>query len=214
MKHTLTLTAAALLSQIAGANAAILLIIDVSNPAQVKVTATNAASYASTSMKLPSDGFTLQNVLQAAGTITSHDVVSDMITASNLFPTQSPALNGGIASRYNALGTFNYESGTGDFGAGNDLSFFQNNGGNTDNSQIFIAGQRAFNGESVWDFSAYPGLIPAAGTTGNVISGYLPLASGGGHGVILGEFTVIPEPSSLALGALAASALVLRRRRI
>lgn len=88
-----------------------------------------------------------------------------------------------------------------------------NGGGATDNSQIFTSGQRASIGESVFNLSAYAGMLPAAGVTGNITSGYLPLSSGDGHGVILGQFAVIPEPSSIALGAVAASALVLRRRR-
>lgn len=212
MKRTLLLTAAALLSQIAGANAAILLIIDVSNPGQVRFTATEALSSGTSSQTLGYEGITLKDLLKAGADIPNTNVVSNLVAISNLVPTQSPALAGGIATRYSGVATFNHDSGTGNFEPGNDLSMYQNGGGATPNSQVYTSGLRALSGESVWDLSAYASVLPNAGTTGDILSGYLP--SGGGHGVVLGQYTVIPEPSSIALGALAASALVLRRRRL
>lgn len=214
MKRTLLFSAAALLSQIGGANAAILLIIDVTNPAQVKFTATNALSSGSSSQRIGYEGVTLHDLLQAGANIPNTSVVSNMVAVSNLFPTQSPPLSGGIPTRYTGIASFNYDANNGTLGPGNDLGLYQNGGGATNDSQVFTTGLQAFNGESTWDLSAYTSMLPGAGTTGNITSGYLPVSSGGGHGVILGQYTVIPEPSSIALGALAASALVLRRRRL
>lgn len=212
MKRTLLLSAAALIAQVASTQAAILLIIDVSNPSQVKVTATAALSSGTSSQRIGLEGISLLNLLKAGANIPNTNVVTDLVATSNLFPTQSPALSGGIASRYTGLGSYDFDAGSGAFGAGNDLGVYMDGGGATNDSQIFTTGQRAFQGESVWDLSAYTSMLPAAGTTGNIISGYL--ASGSGHGVLLGEYSVIPEPSSLALGAIAASVLAIRRRRI
>lgn len=212
MKRTLLLSAAALIAQIASTQAAILLIIDVSDPSQVKITATAALSSGTSSLTLGYDGISLLNLLNSGANIPNTSVVSNLVATSNLFPTQSPALSGGVASRYTGLATFDFEGGSGTLGAGNDLGVYMNGGGATDDSQIFTSGQQAFQGESVWNLSAYTSMLPAAGVTGNIISGYL--ASGNDHGVLLGEYMVIPEPSTFALGAIAASVLAIRRRRI
>jgi hypothetical protein len=211
VKRTLLLTAAALLTQVGATNAAILLIIDVSNPALVKITSTTATSSGSSSLIIAADGITLHNIMKAGANVPNTTVVDPLVATSNLFPTQSPAATGGITSRYTGVMTFDFDSGVGTVGAGNDLSVYQNNGSGVANNQIFTAGQQAFNGESVWDLSAYASVLPNAGTTGDIISGYLP--SGTGQGVVLGQYTVIPEPSSLVLGAAAAGGLFLRRRR-
>lgn len=212
MKRTLLFSAAALVAQIASTQAAILLIIDISDPNQVKVTATAALSSGASSQRLGYEGISLLNLLKAGANIPDTSVVPSLVATSNLFPTQSPALSGGIPSRYTGLASYDFDAGSGTLGAGNDLGVYMNGGGATADSQIFTTGQRAFQGESVWDLSAYTSMLPDAGTTGNIISGYL--ASGNGHGVLLGEYSVIPEPSSFALGAIAASVLAIRRRRI
>lgn len=213
MKRTLLIAAAALFSQVVASNAAILLIIDISNPSMVKISATNGLSAGSSSQRLGYEGISLLDFLKPASNIPNTSVVSSMTATSNLVPTQSPALAGGIATRYTGLASYDFDSPTGAIGPGNDLGIYQNGGGATDNSQVFVTGQRAFVGESVFNLSQYVGMLPASGTTGSIISGYRPTSAGGGHGVILGQFTVIPEPSSVALGAIASSVLLLRRRR-
>ncbi|RYD36737.1 MAG: hypothetical protein EOP85_18085, partial [Verrucomicrobiaceae bacterium] len=149
MKRTLLLTAAALISQIGASNAAILLIIDVSNPAQVKFTATTAASSGTSSLRIGVEGVSLHNILKPGSNIPTTVTVPELVAISDLFPTQSPATSGGIAVRYNGIGSYEFNDGTGEFGTGNDLGLYQDGGGNTAGNQIFTAGSQAFNGESV-----------------------------------------------------------------
>lgn len=213
MKRILTLSAAAFIFQTLSGNALTLLIIDVTNPNAVKFTATTSNSSGSSSQRITFEGITLQDFFSTITDVPDTTAINDEFFTPTLVPTQSPAISGGIANRYSGLASYDFSDGTGNFGPGNDLSFYMNGGSGVEGSQVFTSGLRAFNGESVFNLSSFASALPASGTTGNITSGYLPSSAGAGHGVTLGQFTVIPEPSTAVLGALAAAALVVRRRR-
>lgn len=214
MKRTLLLSALAIFSLVPAANAAVVLIVDVTNPSAVKITATSALSSGSSSLRMGYDGLTLLNILPSTtSNIPNTSVVSSDVATSNLVPTQSPVTSGGIVMRYTGVGSFNHDAATGTLEPGNDLGVYQNGADGLPNSQVFNTGVQAFKGESVWNLSAFAASLPRAGTTGNVLSGYLPFTTGSQQGIVLGQYVVIPEPSAAALGGLAAASLLLRRRR-
>ncbi|RYD46746.1 MAG: lysophospholipid acyltransferase family protein [Verrucomicrobiaceae bacterium] len=155
------------------------------------------------------EGITLHNVLNGVATLGNTSALS----GSNLVPVASPVGEASAPHRYSGLATFEFDNNSSSFGAGNDLGVYMNGGGAQPNSQVYTTGVQALKGESVWNLSALGIAIPASGTTGNITSGYLFASSGGGHGIVLGQYQVIPEPSAVALGALAAGGLFLRRRR-
>jgi len=84
--------------------------------------------------------------------------------------------------------------------------------GETALPQVFSTESGAFTGEAVINLSTYSSLLPQIGTYGSIVAG----RSASGISDVIGEWTVVPEPSTYAaffgVGALA-TAVVLRRRR-
>ena len=182
----------------APAQAFTVLVIDISNPAAVTFTATGNVSLVNSSLNMALGGFTIQNFLATPEWL-------DELTTGDLHPT-------GSAYVYAGLGTFDYEGGSGNFGSANDLSIYSNGGSSTTElSQVFSTSSPAFNGVMTVNFSEFASSLPAAGTTGNVRAGYLIGESG--HTGIVGDYIVVPEPSSALLGGLGALALLKRRRK-
>lgn len=181
------------------ADAAVVLVIDISNPAAVTFTSTSANSQTNSSLNIGSEGFTIQNFFTSSANYASATGVG-----GNLAPT-------GSSFTYTQLGTFNFEANNGNFVAGNDLSIYSS-GGTTAGSQVFSTGTRAFNGVATVDFSSTPGALPTSGTTGNVYSGYFQSGTTG-HGLLIGTFQVVPEPSSLLICALGLTVVCGKRRR-
>ncbi|MFD0894651.1 hypothetical protein KBB96_05470 [Luteolibacter ambystomatis] len=179
--------------------AALVLVIDVSNPAAVTITSTSANSQTNSSLNIGSDGITIQNFFTSAANYASSTAV-----VGNLAPT-------GSGFTYAQLGTFNFEANNGNFTAGNDLSIYAT-GATTAGSQVFSTSTRAFNGVAIVDFSSTPGALPTAGTTGNVYSGYFQSGTTG-HGLLIGTFQVVPEPSPLLICALGLTVACGKRRR-
>lgn len=181
--------------------AANVLTIDISNPAAVIFTSTPALSQTNSSLNIGFDGFTIQNFF-----VITVLVPSSTVATGNLQPTGSTMFYGGT-------GSFNYEANNGVFTTGNDLSVFSNGGAPLAGSQVFSTGLRAFNGVMTIDFSSFAAALPTAGSTGTIYSGYL--ASGTpGQGLVVGQYSVVPEPSTIALGLIGLAGLTSRRRSL
>ncbi|MDP0499718.1 MAG: PEP-CTERM sorting domain-containing protein [Verrucomicrobiota bacterium JB022] len=182
------------------AQAAVLLEIDISNPAAVRFTATgNLAAADSVYPASINGGITIENFFTSSVTINQDSPVGGTLT---------PFLNGNAL--YDLFGSYEYAENV-EFGTGNDLSVYSSE---SSESQIFSTESIAFAGEAVFDFSAFIELLPAIGTTGNIFPGYTFDAE-----PAVGQWTVvgaaIPEPSTYAMGAglLALGAVALRRRK-
>jgi len=83
-------------------------------------------------------------------------------------------------------------------------------------TQTFTTSAPAFTGTMTADLSSVAALLPAIGTNGTVVAGWLGTGSGMGDSTSapMGQYTVVPEPAAASLlSALAASALFLPRRR-
>ncbi|WP_367872844.1 PEP-CTERM sorting domain-containing protein [Luteolibacter sp. Populi] len=183
------------------AQAATVLVVDISNPAAVTFTSTPNFSQTNSSLNIGTAGFTIRNFLASPASIPS-----STLGLGNLSPTGSTFV-------YSGMATFSYEANDGNFTSANDLSVFSNGGGPGAASQVFSTGTRAFNGVLTIDLSAYVSSLPAAGVTGDVISGYF-LSGTADHGETVGQFVVIPEPGSVLLGGLGFLILGFRRRSI
>lgn len=197
---TALLAAAACCAFSSTTHAANVLTIDISNPAAVTFTSTPALSETNSSLNIGTDGFTIQNFF--ALTVLVPD---STLATGDLMPTGSTFV-------YAGMGTFSFEANNGTFAAGNDLSVFAN-GAPMAGSQVFSTVTRAFNGTMVVDMSPYIAALPAAGTTGTVYSGF---RSSGitGHGLVVGQYSVVPEPNSIALALLGMTALARRKRSL
>ncbi len=169
------------LAPLATVNAAVVLVVDVSDPSAVTFTAQDAASDISSSLNRSMEGITIENFFS-----TISDVRTVRFVGGNLTPSLGIQTN-----PYVGTGTFDY-GGSIEFGIADDLSVFANN--TVENSQQFTAGQRAFNGQATIDFSTEAAALPSLGSTGDVITGFNP--NNAGEGLIIGQWTVVPEPSS------------------
>ena len=176
-------------------SAAVVLTIDISNPAAVVITGLPANSAITGNLAVNfSGGISFLEFFTANESITagSPAVISGTWRAA------------GTGTSYNETVTFAY--GNPDVVPGVDLSIYNVDVGFADD-QNFVAGTQAFFGSSTVDFSALTNL-PAIGTTGDVNLGYQA-----SHGGTIGQWQVVPEPASSGLAALGAAAVLLRRRR-
>lgn len=180
------------------------MIIDVSNPNNVIITATGGVASTASSLSASSEGFTIENFFTSAVTYPSNSTFTGNLTPVN-----------GTSEVYESFGTFEFSDDDGDFKAGNDLSVYALGNEGAD-SQIFEVGVSPFAGAANFDFSAAAASLPSVGTVGNIYSGYYLTDTGGvrqDHGRLVGQYEVIPEPSSAVLCAMASVGFVLRRRR-
>ncbi len=177
--------------------AAILLEIDISDPSAVTFTATSNNASSDSSLNASSNGFTIEGFFLSNPTV---DYIDGNVTG-----TLSPVT--GTTQTYAIAGTFDYLSGTETFGPGNDLNVTAN-GNAGSNSQVFSTSSTAFTGTAVMDLSSYVANLPLAGASGSIYPGYSLGPA------VIGEWSVVPEPSTYALGAgmLALCALALRQR--
>ena len=170
--------------------AAVVLTIDISNPSAVVVTA--VANNAQVAGTLPVDyygGISLQDFF--TGTV-------DLTAGVSITGTW---IGQGTVNRYNELVSFTY--GSPDIVPGTDLSIYHNVV-DSEQNQNFVTTAPPFTGTGTFSLAGVTSL-PALGITGNVRIGF------NGEDNILGQYLVIPEPTSMAL--LATSALLLARRR-
>jgi hypothetical protein len=174
------------------AHAATILLVDVSDPMAVVFTPTAAL---------------------AENTVLNADS-ADGIALSSFFSENVGGLTDDLDS--GAFNVFDSTAGTtrqplsrifvGDFGGITplDLNFFASGSG-TDFDMSFLDTETALTGLASHDLSALTGL-PTLGTVGDVFAGGLASSN------IIGQYQVVPEPSTVALMALGLVGLVAGRR--
>lgn len=178
--------------------AAVLFVVDVSNRAAVTITATDGRPLGDDpDFTWTADGATLLGFFTAdAG-----DDSGFLAGGGTLKPAES-------VHTYNSWQTDDYSMGA-DFEV--DLNVFYT--GFEDDPQGFDTAQRAFVGSAALDLSAHAARLPAPGTTGQILAGDSLV----NQGLILGEYTVVPEIPATAQAAVfglgAGGLLLLRRRR-
>lgn len=195
LRSLLALGAGALFAPSSGA--AVLLIVDVGNPAAVTVTATDGKPSDSESATWTFDGIVLLSFF-----------IGDIGTPGGQLDAASTLKPSGSRETYNVWDGDNFSTSG---GQAFDLNLHFNN--LVDDPQNFDTAQPAFTGTAVLDLSALSALLPAAGIGGSILSGYSDLVTG----PVIGEYTVVPEVSAGAQAGLfglgAAGLLLLRRRQ-
>ncbi|HET6407223.1 MAG TPA: hypothetical protein VFG14_05025 [Chthoniobacteraceae bacterium] len=154
--------------------AAVILVIDISDPSQVTFTATNANAQNNDADSWLQEGFSLIGFFQVS------------VTDSSLyyFDTPSNLWSPGGSFAYSTLTSINFADPLSDTYL--DLSIF----GSGFSTQDFSTIAPALTGSSTADLSEWLAFLPAAGTTGNIYSG----DGISFEGPIIGQYTVIPEP--------------------
>lgn len=171
---------------------AIVLTINIANPSAVVIT--GVANNSQITASGPVDfggGISLRNFFTQNETITN--------TPAAITGTWTPR---GTSTTFNEMVTFAF--GSPDVVPGVDLSVY-----NTvlNSGTISLSDSAApFTGSSTVNLAAY-NQLPAVGATGDINLGYL-----GTQGGVIGQWQVIPEPSSAIIGALGAVGLLRRRR--
>jgi len=167
----------------------VVLIVDVSVPDQVTITATGGLSAIDASGS-DSTGFYLDGIFGPGTSSLGASGGGDLTSANNL--------SDGSPELFRAFG--------GDPGL-NVYSYTD------DPSSTFTTGATAFSGSGTWTISsgAYAELLAGA-TSGDV---YFPADDDGdiAGANLIGEYIVIPEPTSLALLGMGVSIVLVRRRR-
>lgn len=188
MKRVLSLIAGLTLGTMAQAQ--VLLTVDISNPANVTVTATGANAAVNDSSAQDFLGFTLIGFL--TGDSNALTGVGGTLEAD------------GADGPYDQVFALDYAAG--DLSAGPDLNLFVSAGSGT---QIFSTSSPAFTGVLAGNLSVFAALLPSSGHSGAIQVG------GGPSGSVLGTYTVVPEPSTFLLAtATWGISLIFRRRRI
>jgi len=187
----LVLAAGLFAATLPAAGQSILLNINEANPSAVQFTATVNHSFVNDSSQYNTFGVDLINYFTASTT-----------AGGSVTGTLTPA---GTSAAYNTWFPDNLH-----FGNNVDLNLFN---GSTVQQQTFTTSSPAFTGTAIINLSGYN--LPATGANGNIYSG--DARSPGG--VIIGTWTVVPEPpvtAQFALGAmvLAGLAFVRRARRV
>lgn len=191
MRYPLSLLLASSL-MVGSSFGAVVLTIDISNPTVTVFTAVANNSQSNDTV-----------LVDYGGGIAIRDffVGNESITVANPVVFTGNWTARGTTSSYNETVTFTY--GNANPVPARDLSVYYNVL-NAANNQVFVTSAAPFTGSSTADFSDYANL-PAVGATGDVFSDYQ-------NGVVLGQWVVIPEPSTAFLGAIGALALLRRRR--
>ncbi len=169
---------------------AVLIEVDVTNPAAVTLTATGNASQVNDSSATLYDGVTLVQFFTVP-----FPGYQDFALSGNLTAPSGHGLS------YNHSVDDDYPL------ALTGLNLFYSGTYQTD-VQSFSTAAPAFTGVAVASLSAFVARLPAAGASGNIIAGY----NYGGSEAVLGQWAVVPEPSMLVLGGIGAAACLLRRR--
>lgn len=175
-------------------SAALVLTINISNPSSTIITVVPNNSQITGNLNVNFDGgISLVAFFSANESIT----VADPLGINGTWTAR------GTSSAYNEMVTFNY--GNSAVVPGRDLSIYNVDALNGD-TQKFLSSAAPFTGTSTVNFSSFANL-PAVGTTGNVNIGYQ-----NSHGGVIGQWVVVPEPSSLLIASVGLVGLLRRRR--
>ena len=169
------------------ARAEVVLLVDITNPAAVKITATSAFA-------------------QAAGPAVPQLVGIDLLQ----FFTAPVDLGVGyfLSSTLTPPGGGAYLNFEDDNYSGSDIDLNLLDGGNLEDPQNFNTSSPAFTGEGTLDLSGVAAYLPAFGASGNVLNG----ANDATFGTVVGQWQAVPEPSTYVLLALVVLFLVVLRR--
>lgn len=188
LKKNLILMPFMLVAASIAAPAAILLEVDISNPAAVVIRSTDANPITNSN--------TFNNFL---GVTLLQFLASDSVI-SGLIPTATLTANH-AEDAYNEWWITELNSGRLDLNL-----YFDSEADAT--PQQFNTAQPAFTGAATLNMSSAFAALPSIGHTGNIIAGDATLT-----GPVIGQFLVIPEPSAILLLSTT-SLLALRRHRV
>ncbi len=184
--------------------AEVLLEIDVSNPSAVVFTATDAFSAQNHNSATTYDGISILNFFTSNSAFIDYN---DQAVPGDWAFVSSDLSPSGTADLYDSIGTFNIEVST-SWAAGNDLCI---NGYQKYSTQVFSTSQTAFTGSAVKDmaggFQDNSAYLPAVGTMGDIIVGYEQ------SNPVIGQWQIVPEPSSIGLILVGGLGLVRCRRK-
>jgi len=158
--------------------AAVILIIDISDPSQVTFTSTNANAQNDDEDSWLQEGISLIGFFQAS--------VEDLY----FFDTPSGLRSPGGSFAYSTLTGINFFDPLSP-DTYQDLSIF----GSGFSTQDFSTGARALSGSSTADLTDLLASLPPVGTTGNIYSG----DGISFEGPVIGQYTVVPEPAAIGL---------------
>ncbi len=209
-------TSLLLLSAVA-AQAAVLIQIDVSDPTNVTFTATGTFSGTDNSTYTTDDGVDLMAFFTGGAELDG--------AAQAVIPKPVEAIRGNFTAS-GALAAYNDWVRDNDINElGLDLNLYESPSGSGLNAsvpgvlaanlvgslQTFSTTSAAFTGASTIDFTKEAQFLPQVGATGEIRPGY-----GANLGASIGQWIIIPEPSTYAIllgaGVLAAATIARRRR--
>jgi len=174
---------------ISAAHAQILLTIDDSNPSDTIISATGNFPETSVSPGLIADGVDLVGLFTSSVGLGNFTVLSSSLTTGD--GSSGPIFTQASGDNYSLQDV--------------DLNLYQNN---TPDTISFTAGQAAFTGTLTLDLSSAP--LPPVGSPGNIVTGY---SGNYPNNTLIGQWEVVPEPSTwiLMLGCLGVLAFLRRR---
>lgn len=188
VRKTFVCVVAALAAFCAASQAATVLLVDVTNPLAVKITATNANADANS-----------DNIPQVAG-IDLLRFFTGAVNMSVLYMSSSSLTpRGGVA--YSNFEDDDYS------GSLVDLNLI---GSSLTAMQDFSTTAPAFTGEASLDLSAFAAFLPTVGTSGNILAG----ANMETNGTVIGQWQAVPEPQTYALVGVGLLGIYLLRRRV
>ena len=177
-----------------GLPAAVVLTVDISDPTNVTLSATGNSPLLDNSSFTTYDGITLLSFFRSAqsGSVNA--------TSSTLTPN-------GTSQAYTSVFADNMSTSGGDRV---DLNLYADGGTEAQNMSTLVS---AFTGSAVVDMSGFSGALPVNGSIGTIHLSFYD-SGVGTPGPAIGDYQVIPEPSTWAwFAGLATLALVGWRRR-